>query len=160
MSWIKKAYPKVAFYNFEHPEGAGVFMTSDGSTPQVYVLDGRIMIDNYSEAEILDSDDLIKETCSKLWGDPIIAFPEKHMRVFKIPKDLRRDEIAKIIELFCRPDSVSKVQKSIFYKIDHTRVRLSKYGLQIDSKYISLSSKEKIREALVKLLRQKERPVL
>ena len=36
MPRIDRTCPNVAFYNFEHPEGAGVLIASDSSTPQVY----------------------------------------------------------------------------------------------------------------------------
>lgn len=155
MSWIKLAYPNVAFYNFEHPDGAGVMITSDSSTPQVYLVAEKIIEALGSkDFTILDSDTKILKMCKRLWGDPKVAFPESTKKEPVLKHTMKRSEIEEILELHCNPEEVIRNNGVKLYKISGYLVRLGRYGLQVKSKYIPLSSKDKIKRALLELLRR------
>lgn len=157
MSWIKSAYPNVAFYNFEHPDGDGVMITSNSSTPQVYLVSEKIIeVLGPEDFTILDSDAKILKTCKNLWGDPKVDFPKSTKRIPIIKNKLKRADIEEIIELYCNPEETIRKNKIKIYKIGGIIVKLGRYGLQIESKYIPLCSEDKINKTLLKLLERPE----
>ena len=152
VSWIKRAYKKVAFYNFEHPDGAGVILTSESSTPQVYILSEKIIENLGSDFKILEFDEDVKEMCLKLWGEPSIPYPETKKMKPNLEGKIGKREIIEILELNCRPEIIQRGKESTIYKIGESRVKVGLYGFQVEKHYIPYSSKVKTKEAILKLL--------
>lgn len=160
VSWVKRAYKKVAFYNFEHPDGVGVMLTSDSSTPQVYTISDKIIENFGSDFKILEFDEEVKEMCLKLWGEPCIPYPETKKMKPNLKGDIGKKELMEILELNCRPEIVKRRKESVIYKIGDSRVKIGLYGFQVEKQYIPYSSKIKTKEAVLKLLGQNKGPSL
>jgi 16S rRNA C967 or C1407 C5-methylase (RsmB/RsmF family) len=160
VSWVKRAYKKVAFYNFEHPDGAGVMLTSDSSTPQVYILSEKIIENLGSDFKILEFDEEIVEMCLKLWGEPSVPYPMTKRMKPDLERDIGKKEVIEILELNCRPEVVRREKNSTIYKVGETRVKVGLYGFQVEKHYIPYSSKIKTKEAIITLLGQNKGPSL
>ena len=158
VSWIKRAYKKVAFYNFEHPDGAGVMLTSDSSTPQVYILSEKIIENLGSDFKILEFDEEVVEMCLRLWGEPGVPYPKTEKIKPNLGRDIGRKEVIEILELNCRPEIIQRGKDSTIYKVGETRVKIGLYGSQVEKHYIPYSSKIKTKEAILTLLGQNKGP--
>lgn len=101
-AWAKRAYDKLAFYNFEHPDGVGVIVTNQSSTPQVLLMSGKILeVKGNNDANIIETTDNLFRICKNLWGEPKVPFPDYVQKQPDLTGKLGKIEITEFLELIC-----------------------------------------------------------
>ena len=148
--WVKKAYSQLAFYNFEHPGGCGVAITNQSSSPQVLIIAGKII--RAKDKEILVTDDEVLETCKELWGEPKIRFPE-FAKKQPILTEINRENLEEVLELICDKRNTKREFSWIIYKVGDKMIKLGKYGIKVERKYLPYCSKDRIKNIMEQIMK-------